>query len=161
MPVAELDHAFVGDAREAASPPANRMAIALLALIGMLIAAYMSAYKLGMFGTIACGSGGCETVQNSPWADFMGLPVPFIGLAGYGLLFGLALVGIQPAFTGDRRIATMLVLGATIGFVFSAYLTYLEAAVIHAWCRWCITSAILATLIFLAALPELRWLRRT
>lgn len=138
----------------------NRMAIALLALIGMLIAAYMSAYKFGLLGTIVCGTGGCETVQNSPWAVFLGLPVPVIGLFGYAALFTTALIGVQPAFIEDRRIAVILLVGATIGVAFSAYLTYLEAAVINAWCQWCIVSAVIALLIFLFALPEVRRTRR-
>ena len=45
---------------------------------------------------------------------------------------------------------------ATIGVAYSAFLTYLEAAVIRAWCLWCVVSALLMTLIFLASLPELR-----
>jgi uncharacterized membrane protein len=159
MRVEALERTVAGEP-QSASPATNRMGIALLALVGLLISTYMSAYKLGMFGTIACGSGGCETVQNSPWASFMGMPVPFIGFAGYGLMFALAIAGLQPALANDRRIAALLALGATIGLVFSGYLTYLEAAVIHAWCRWCIVSAVLATLIFIAALPELRRLRR-
>ena len=137
----------------------NRMALALLALIGLLIGVYMSAYKFGLIGTIACGTGGCNTVQNSPWAVFAGVPVPVIGLLGYGALFATALLGLQPRFEDDRRISIVLLAGATIGLVFSAYLTYLEAAVIHAWCRWCIASAVLAVLIFLFALPELQRLR--
>jgi uncharacterized membrane protein len=153
--------ADVGAVVEAAPPSPARMAVALLALVGVLISAYMSAYKLGLFGTIVCGTGGCETVQNSPWANFLGVPVPYLGLAGYGALFVLAMIGIQPRFTDDRRIAALLFTGATLGLAFSAYLTYLEAMVIHAWCRWCIVSAILASLIFIAALPELRRMRRT
>ena len=137
----------------------NRMALALLALIGILIAAYMSAYKLGLIGSILCGTGGCNTVQNSPWATFAGIPVPFIGLGGYLLMFVTAMLGLQPSFEDDRRISIVLIAGATIGAVFSAYLTYLEAAVIHAWCRWCIGSAVLAGLILLCALPEIRRLR--
>lgn len=144
------------DARPA---PPNRMAIALLALIGVLISTYMSAYKLGLIGSIMCGTGGCERVQNSPWAEFMGVPVPFIGLAGYGALLGLALLGLQPRFSDDRRIPLLLLAGATIGLAFSGYLTWLEAAVIHAWCQWCIISAVLASLLFLTTLPELRRLR--
>lgn len=138
----------------------NRMAIALLALIGMLIAAYMSAYKFGLLGTIVCGTGGCETVQNSPWAVFAGVPVPVIGLLGYSALFTTAMIGVQPAFIEDRRIAVILLVGATIGAAFSAYLTYLEAAVINAWCQWCVVSAVLALLIFLFALPEVRRTRQ-
>jgi uncharacterized membrane protein len=138
---------------------ANRMALAVLALVGVLIAAYMSAYKFGLIGSLMCGSGGCNTVQNSPWAVFAGIPVPVIGLVGYLLLFGTALAALQPRFEDDRRISIILLAGAMIGAVFSAYLTYLEAAVIHAWCRWCITSAVLAALILLCALPEIRRLR--
>jgi uncharacterized membrane protein len=142
-----------------ASSATNRMLITVLALLGLLLAAYLSAYKLGLFGTIVCGAGGCETVQNSPWAVFLGVPVPFIGFVGYGALFVLSLIGVQPAFVASRRLAAVLLAGATAGFLFTAYLTYLEYAVIHAWCRWCIASGAIATLIFLAALPELRRVR--
>lgn len=135
------------------------MGIALFALVGVLISAYMTAYKFGMIGTIACGAGGCEVVQNSPWAVFLGVPVPIIGLIGYGLLVLTALLGLQPRFADDRRIPLLLIAAAVIGAAFSAYLTYLEASVIHAWCRWCIISAILAGLILLFTLPELGRLR--
>ncbi|HSK18745.1 MAG TPA: vitamin K epoxide reductase family protein [Longimicrobiales bacterium] len=137
----------------------NRMGIALLALVGVLISAYMTAYKLGMLGSIVCGTGGCETVQNSPWSVFLGVPVPVIGLVGYGLLFAAALLGLQPRFEDDRRVPLVLVSGAFIGAAFSAYLTWLEVSVIHAWCRWCVVSAILAGLILLLALPEIGRLR--
>ena len=120
----------------------------------------MSAYKFGLLGTILCGTGGCETVQNSPWAVFLGVPVPLLGLGGYGALMVLSMLGLQPRFAEDRRISILLLLGATIGLAFSAYLTYLEAAVIHAWCRWCVVSAILAVIIFLLALPEIANLRQ-
>jgi uncharacterized membrane protein len=138
----------------------NRMAIAVLALVGALIALYMSAYKFGLMGDIVCGSGGCQTVQNSPWAVFMGVPVPAIGLAGYGALMLAAMLGVQPGIGRHRAIPLVLAGGATIGLLFSAYLTYLEAFVIHAWCRWCIGSAVIATLIFACAVPEFRRLRR-
>src|SRR5690606_21078756 len=131
------------------------MGLALLALTGVLVSAYMTAYKLGFVGSLVCGTGGCETVQNSPWSVFMGVPVPIIGLAGYGLLVVTALLGLQPRFMDDRRIAILLLTAAVIGAVFSAYLTYLEASVIHAWCRWCIISAVLAGLILVSALPEI------
>jgi uncharacterized membrane protein len=137
----------------------NRMGIALFALIGVLISVYMSAYHFGWLGSLVCGTGGCETVQNSPWANFAGVPVPVIGLIGYGLLMALSLMGIQERFEEDRRIPLLLTVGAVIGLAFSAYLTWLEASVIHAWCRWCIVSAILATLIFVFTVPELRRIR--
>src|SRR5690606_36461460 len=116
----------------------------VLALIGMLISTYMLLYHVGLIGSIMCGTGGCQTVQNSPWADVLGVPVPLIGLLGYGVLFLAALIGTRAGGLADRRIAAVLVTGAVIGAGFSIYLTYLEMYVIHAWCRWCIGSAVVA-----------------
>ena len=149
-PRAEEDSSYDDDV----SPPANRMVIAVFALFGVLISLYMLLYHLGMLGSILCGSGGCETVQNSPWANFLGVPVPLIGLLGYGALMAAALAGLQPALAGDRRIPLVLVTGAVIALVFTAYLNYIEAFVIRAWCRWCIGSAVVVGVLFLATIPE-------
>jgi uncharacterized membrane protein len=139
----------------------NRMAVAVLAMVGVFISLYMTAWKFGFISQLACGSGGCSLVQNSPWAVQFGVPVPVIGLAGYGALLVASLVGVQPSFSGSRGIAFIIAAGASTGLLFTAYLTYLEAFVIHAWCRWCIISAVLATLIFVFALPEFRRFRRS
>lgn len=143
----------------ATTAPLNRMIIAVLALIGLLISVYTLMYHLGLIGTILCGTGGCETVQNSPWARFLGVPVPVLGLVGYGALLVTAMLGIQPRFIADRRISILLIAAALTGLAFSAYLSYLEAFVIHAWCRWCIASAALTVLLLLAALPEIARMR--
>ena len=60
---------------------------------------------------------------------------------------------------GSRAIAFLLFAGALLGVLFSAYLTYLEAMVIQAWCRYCVASAILITVIFVATLPEVKRIR--
>lgn len=132
------------------------MAIALFSLVGIFIAAYLLLHKLGLVGSLVCGSGSCGAVQASEWADFLGLPVPAWGVVGYGVLFGLSLLGIQPAWIADRRLGLLLVALGTLAFGFSAYLTAIEAFVLHAWCRWCVGSAVVATLIFLSSLAELR-----
>jgi uncharacterized membrane protein len=140
--------------------PLTRMLMAVTALAGALIAGYMLLYKLGVLASIACGTGACESVQASPWSDFLGVPVPLWGVAGYGAIFVAALLGIQPGFIADRRIAAFLFFASTYGFAFSAYLSWIEAVRIHAWCRWCIASAVVATLLFLLAVPELGRMRR-
>jgi uncharacterized membrane protein len=147
--------------RAAAAPPGNRMIVAVLALAGTFLALYMLLHKLGVIPVLACGAGGtCDVVQSSQWAVFIGIPVPAWGVAGYGALFVLAMAGLQPGFADDRRIAGLLLLTATIAFIFTVYLNALEAFVIHAWCRWCIASAVIATLLFLFTLPEMRRVRR-
>lgn len=142
------------------SAPLNRMISAMLALAGVVIAAYMFLYTIGAIASVACGVGGsCETVQASPWATFLGLPVPLIGLVGYGLILAVAVAGVQPALAEDPRIAAGLFGLSLVAFLFSIYLSAVEAFLIGAWCRWCIASAVVATLLFVASLPELRRLR--
>jgi len=45
--------------------------------------------------------------------------------------------------------------------LFSAWLTYLELGVIHAICIWCVTSAVIVTLILLTSIADLREVRAT
>ena len=132
------------------------MAIAVLSLVGRLVSAYLSMYKLGYLGAIQCGTGGCETVQSSRYAYFVGMPVAIWGLGAYGALLALALAGVQPQWASSTRLGWAILALATVGVVFSAYLTYLEAAVIRAWCRWCVVSALLITLIFFASFLDVR-----
>jgi uncharacterized membrane protein len=129
-----------------------RMWAATLSLIGFFVAVYLYLFKIGRIPGLACGTGGCETVQASPWATFIGLPVALWGVAGYLACLVLALIGIQQG--GERRhwSDTLLLAGAGAGVLFSGYLTYAEAFLIEAWCRWCVGSAVIITLVFGAAL---------
>ncbi len=138
----------------------HRMVTATLALIGLLVALYLWLWKVGALGVMVCGTGGCETVQLSEYADFLGLPVALYGVVGYLAMFVVSLVGLQPAWAARRGPTLALVALAGVGVLFSGYLTYLEAAVIRAWCRWCVVSAVIVTAILLAALVGLRAERR-
>jgi len=134
------------------------MVAATLALIGLLMSLYLWLYKIGALGALACGDGACEQVQLSPFAQILGVPVALIGVIGYLGILLVALVGTQPKFASERWPTDVLVLLSAGGVAFSGYLTYLEAAVIHAWCRWCIASAAIIVGIFGAAVAgRLRW----
>ncbi len=133
----------------------RRQAIALLALAGFFVALYLYLYKIGVYGELQCGTGSCETVQASPYAVWLGHPVALYGVAGYAALFVLSLLGAQPALAVRRWPARTLALLATPGWVFSLYLTYLEVFVIHALCRWCVTSVVIMTAIWVLAIADL------
>jgi uncharacterized membrane protein len=143
----------------AAPPPLNRMLVSVLSLIGFFVALYLWAHNAGLTGPIVCGVGDCATVQSSPYARIGPVPVSAIGVAGYVALFVLSLLGLQPPRRESKLIGGLLLAGATLGVAFSAYLTYLEAAVIRAWCQYCVASAIIITLVFFATLPEIARLR--
>ena len=136
----------------------KRMLIAVLALCGVFLSAYLTLYKAGMIGTLACGTGECETVQLSRWATFLGLPVAAWGVGFYVAVLAMALVGVQERFADSRGFALGLALLTGWGVLFSAWLTYLELFVIHAICRWCVASAVLTLVLFgLALVDYLTW----
>jgi uncharacterized membrane protein len=134
-----------------------RQAIAVLALVGLFIALYLWLHALGYGGAIKCGaSGGCETVQTSRWAVFLGLPVAFYGVVGYFALLVVAVVALRPAALGERAWNLALCALASIGLLFTIYLTYVELFLIRAICRWCVGSAVVITLIWITSLLSLR-----
>lgn len=126
----------------------HRMAVAVLALGGALVSAYLLLYKLGVLGSLVCGvEGGCERVQASRWAMFLGLPVAAYGVGGYLALLGIALWGLRPDEVGRPRATHWLAGLSAVGILFSLYLLGLELFVIHAVCRWCTASGVIIALI--------------
>ena len=136
------------------------MTIAVLAMIGLFIAVYLTLYKMGVIGSLTCSIGSCEMVNSSRWAQLLGVPV-----AGWGVFFYLdvliiTLIGIQPPFAATPVVSWLLVLWAAFGAVFSAWLTYLELFRIRAICIWCVASACIVTCILVLSILDLRELSR-
>jgi len=132
------------------------MIVAALALAGIFISLYLTLYKLGVIGELSCTFGSCETVNTSRWAVFLGLPVAAWGLLFYLDVFGVALLGTMPRWENERVFSIILVAEAAVGVLFSAWLTYLELAVIHAICIWCVTSAVIVVVILLVSVADWR-----
>jgi len=127
-----------------------RIAILVLSLIGIGVAGYLTYVHYEGLKVLCLSSGGCETVQASSYAKLDGVPVAVLGLAGYiGILGSLAIR------TELGRIAGFTI--ALIGFGFSMYLTYRELFTIKAICQWCVSSAVLMTV--LAILTAIRAVR--
>jgi len=139
----------------------HRMAIALLSLVGFFVSLYLWLWKVGFLGSLACGDGGCETVQLSEFSSFLGVPVALYGMVGYVALAVVSVAGLQPSWVERRGPTSLLAVVASVGVAFSAYLTYLEASVIHAWCRWCVVSAGIIMAILVTALAGLKSMPRT
>ena len=125
-----------------------RIVVAALALTGAGIAAYLT-YTKYADATIACSTGGCETVQDSEYAEILGLPVPVLGLAGYLAIFATALFAGETA----RLAGAALALG---GLVFSVYLVFVQVFAIEAFCLWCLVSDVVMLLLAIAAVARLR-----
>lgn len=134
----------------------RRMLTALIALVGLFVAFYLALYKAGVIGTLACGTGGCETVQLSKWATLLGMPVANWGVLYYAAVFAIAFAATTERWGSVPATSLALLLLTGWGVLFSAWLTYLELFVIHAICRYCVVSACIALLLFGMAVADWR-----
>lgn len=133
----------------------KRMWMAVVSLLGLFLGAYLSLYKFGVIGELACNVGSCERVQTSRWSVFLGLPVATWGVGFYLLMLVLSFASLQERFVESRGLSLAMMVLAGWGVLFTAWLNYLEAFVIHAWCEWCIGSATIVVILF--ALSVLDW----
>jgi uncharacterized membrane protein len=130
-------------------------AIPALCAIGIGVAGYL-AYVETAQATAVCGPvGDCNTVQQSEYARLFGVvPIGWLGVVGYALIGGLWLINHygRGQITTLARVALFLLAG--VGVLFSIYLTFLEPFVIGATCAWCLSSAVIMTvLLWLSASP--------
>lgn len=139
-------------------PASERSSLALwfaraLALAGFLDAAYLTASYFG--GTaLACGpGGGCDIVTSSRFATVGGVPIAAIGLAYY---VAVNLLAWTPAARWGRGTAALFLGITAAAAMASGGLVYLQAAVIGAWCRFCLLSAAITVGLLILALALFR-----
>src|SRR5512138_1446786 len=125
----------------------SQFAIALT-IIGLLVAIYMSIYKITSNDSMCIGSGDCKTVNASRYAEVNGIPVAFLGVAGYAAILAVLLLEQRIPFLQQNGSLIFFGLSLT-GFLFTLYLIFVEVALIRAYCPFCLTSQTAMTLIFI------------
>lgn len=130
--------------------------IPVLALAGLAISAYLLYVKLSQAEAVCGPVGDCNLVQASQYASILGIPMAALGLVFY---LGVCVLWLcHSASTGgtQRFTGRLLAVAVVIGTLFSIYLTGLELFVIHAVCAWCLTSAVLATVMMLLTVTAIK-----
>lgn len=118
-----------------------RRVMLVLAVVGLGVATYLTVIHYAGINPACTAGQSCVKVQTSEWSKLAGIPVALLGLIGY-----IGIVGTLLA--PDREETRLATLGLTlIGFGFSAYLTYRELFSIHAICEWCVSSAVIMTIL--------------
>jgi uncharacterized membrane protein len=148
------------DATDAGSSGMNKVSLVpyfmlALALIGIADAFYDS-YAIYTEQPLWCPPpmDGCNIVASSPYARIVDVPLGYFGVAYYLYMFGLAaLLAVDP-FSRGLRLGTLVL--AALGVVFSIYFMYVQFAFIHAFCIYCLISAVLTLLLLFAALWHFR-----
>lgn len=130
------------------SDRALRGAAILVALTGVALAGYLTWVHFDDAALVCVAGGGCETVQDSDYAEIAGIPVAALGLGAYVFLFGLIMWDGATA----RLVAAAT---ALVGLLFSMYLLALQLFVIDAVCVWCLANDLVVAPL-LATLSALR-----
>lgn len=135
--------------REVEAPGTDWVVVALSAA-GFVVAGYLTWLKWAGRGALLCVAGtGCDLVQASRYAIFIGVPTALWGAVLYaamGVLGGLGL-------TTRRWLAAFLLAASGVGF--SAYLTKLSLFDVGGACVYCLASGA----IVVALLVVLLWRR--
>ena len=128
-----------------------------LIVLGIAVAGYLSYVETQAVEVICGPIGDCNTVQQSRYARLFDiLPIGVLGLLVY--------IALLTAWLAGRFVPKLEKIGA-IGFfsmaffavLFSLYLTYLEPFIIRAVCIWCLSSAVIVTiLLFLGTGPAVQ-----
>lgn len=115
-------------------------ALILLSLAGAGVSAYLLSFRLLERPVVCLTGSGCAEVNASEYSALFGIPVSAYGLLLYIVLIGLAFIWLRRGEDLPEWL-TLSVFGLSLaGFLFSAYLTYVEAFIIRAYCTWCLVS---------------------
>ena len=126
-------------------------AVAIVAVIGLADATYLTVQAL-TGETLSCGgSPDCFRVLGSSYNKVGGIPVAMLGALAYFTVFTFATF----AAFGYRRAPKFLIFIASAMFLMTLWLLYVQAFLLHAYCRYCLFSAAITFLIagLLIAVP--------
>lgn len=142
--------------------------LVIIAFLGIMDASYITYNELTGHIPPCRPPFACDTVLKSPWSRIGPVPLSAVGMFYYTLVFSVATIN----FLGIRTIRLprnnvfhtedILVLFTTFGVGFSAFLIFLMAVILKAWCVYCVISASFCVFLFgtAIALRQQRLLKR-
>lgn len=126
----------------------------ILTVLGLIVSVYMTIYKVTSNDALCLGSGDCSTVNASRYSEVYGFPVASVGIAGYFAILLIHWYERRDKFF-DKNGPMMIFGMALTGFLFTVYLIYVEFAVLHALCPFCLASQTTMTFIFIISIIRL------
>jgi uncharacterized membrane protein len=127
---------------------------AIVSLAGLADAIYLTVQALTGETLVCGGSPDCFRVLGSSYARVGGIPVALLGALAYFSVFALATF----AAFGYARARTLLTLIVAAMFLVTLWLLYVQAFMLHAYCRFCLFSAAITFLLagLVIAIPPSR-----
>jgi hypothetical protein len=94
----------------------------------------------------------CDTVVFSDYSKFFGIQVEILGIAYYLVIALFYSIFLFISAAAHQFILFIILSLSIIAFLFSLYLTFIQAFALKQWCSWCLISAGFCTIIFYSSL---------
>ncbi|HEY4508053.1 MAG TPA: vitamin K epoxide reductase family protein [Candidatus Paceibacterota bacterium] len=122
------------------------------ALAGLSLAAFIH-FKKRLHHPLVCPIGhSCDPVVHSDYSRFMDIPVELLGVIYYTIIVVAYAAALAVPTLHSDLLGTLLLGLSAVAFLFSLYLTAVQAFILREWCTWCLISATLCALIFFVGL---------
>lgn len=125
------------------------VAIFILGLTGFWVARHIRKHKKEEVPLVCPIGFDCHSVVHSDYSRFMGIPVEILGMLYYAVVTIVAILFIFWSKLMPGGMTNFMGLLAVIAFIFSLYLTSVQAFILKNWCSWCLVSAGISILIFI------------
>ena len=126
-----------------------------LAALGLAVSAYLTTVHYSSVPLVCLGTTGCEEVNRSVFSEVAGVAVALLGSGAYLVILltlwteSLDILKAQEAVLGQFGVSLA-------GALYSAYLTYVELAILRAVCVWCVISALAVVGVLALSIVRLR-----
>ena len=122
-----------------------QFAASVIGLLGLGDSIYLTVHHYNATAVPCSITGGCETVLTSAYAEIAGVPLSLFGAAAYFAAFALAFLAAYGNDTAWKLFGAL----ATIMALFSAWLIFIQAYYLNAFCQFCLLSALTSFTLFI------------
>ena len=129
-----------------------KIAVFILGICGFFVAKHIFHHKHRQKPLVCPIRFDCNTVINSDYSRFFGIPVEILGMLYYGIIALAYLAFLVFPQILPSTLAVVAVGISLVAFIFSLYLIWVQIFALRKGCSWCFVSAIISTLIFFLSL---------
>ena len=125
------------------------LAVVILGICGFLVAKHIYNHKRAGLVLVCPIRFDCNTVVNSDYSKFFGIPVEILGMFYYFLITLLHVTLIFLPIPSLGFLINFSFILSTVAFLFSLYLIGVQIFALKKGCSWCFVSAAVSTFIFI------------
>ena len=138
----------------------SRMALIVLALVGLFDAAFLARERARQIASAVCVfENACEQLQMSEWSTIprgTGIPVAVVGIVGFGTMIAVAALALARERVGPLSLSVALFAVSSIAVACAVYLLVVQIYATGGVCARSLPSALVSLGLWLAALVGLR-----